>query len=197
MRYLVLYVALCLSFSLYAQESRLALVIGNGNYPLNILPNPENDARSMEESLKSIGFDVIMYENLEQKKMTKAIDDFGKRLKDYDVGLFFYAGHGVQTDGFNYLIPVDAVLDSEADVEYNCVRADRVLSKMEDAHSKVNIVILDACRYNPFERSWTRSVRGRGLASISAPVGSLVAFATSPGSTASDGYGNCLCSKAI
>jgi uncharacterized caspase-like protein len=103
------------------------------------------------------------------------------------VALFFYAGHGVQAKGENYLIPIDANISSENDVEYNCVSANRVLAKMEDAGSTVNIVILDACRNNPFERSWTRSTKGRGLIAIDAPVGSLIAFATSPGNTASDG----------
>ena len=172
-----------------SQERRLALVIGNGNYPMSILANPGNDAKSMEKALKGIGFDVKKYENLKQKEMARAIDDFGNRLKNYDVGFFFYAGHGVQSKGFNYLIPVDAVLKTESDVEFNCVRADRVLGKMEDAKNSINIIILDACRDNPFERSWTRAARGRGLATITAPVGSVIAFATSPGSTASDGPG--------
>jgi len=172
-----------------SQERRLALVIGNGNYPKSILANPENDAKSMEEALKSIGFEVVKYENLEQKEMARAIDDFGNSLKNYDVGLFFYAGHGVQSKGFNYLIPVDADLLTESDVEFNCVRADRVLGKMEDAKNNINVVILDACRDNPFERSWTRAARGRGLATMSAPVGSIIGFATSPGNTASDGSG--------
>jgi len=177
----------CISAS--SQGRRLALVIGNGNYPTSSLANPENDAKSMEEALKLIGFEVIKLENLEQKEMARAIDDFGNRLINYDVGLFFYAGHGVQSKGFNFLIPVDADLQTESDVEFNCVRADRVLGKMENAKNNINIVILDACRDNPFERSWTRAARGRGLATMSAPVGSIIGFATSPGNTASDGSG--------
>jgi TolB-like protein/Flp pilus assembly protein TadD len=173
----------------YSQEKRLALVIGNGDYIKNSLSNPVNDAKSIENALRKIGFEVRRYENLGQKEMARAIDDFGNRLQKYDIGLFFYAGHGVQSKGFNYLIPVDATLKSESDVEYNCVRADRVLGKMEDARNKINIVILDACRDNPFERSWTRSSRGKGLATMTAPVGSIIAFATSPGNTASDGTG--------
>ena len=190
MKRLVSITIVCLfCISVYSQERRLALVIGNSNYGKNSLTNPENDAKSMEEALKGIGFEVQRFDNLGQKEMTMAMDNFGNRLKKYDVGLFFYAGHGVQSKGFNYLIPVDANLKSESDVEYNCVRADRVLGKMEDAKNKINIVILDACRDNPFERSWTRSSKGRGLASMTAPVGSIIAFATSPGSTASDGTG--------
>ena len=106
------------------------------------------------------------------------------------VGLFFYAGHGVQVNGHNYLIPVDAKLENENDVEYDSVRADRVLAKMENAGSKTNIVILDACRDNPFERSWHRGAKGNGLAFMNAPSGSIIAYATSPGTTASDGPGN-------
>jgi len=190
MKKMSVFITVCLfCISVHSQERRLALVIGNGNYSSSILANPENDARSLEIALKGIGFEVEKYENLKQKEMAKAIDDFGNRLKNYDVGVFYYAGHGVQSNGFNYLIPVDANLKTESDIEYNCVRADRVLGKMEDANSKVNIVILDACRNNPFERSWTRTLRSRGLATMTAPVGSIIAFSTAPGSTADDGAG--------
>ena len=175
---------------LMSQERRLALVIGNGNYRSSTLSNPENDARSMELALKEIGFEVMKYENLPQKEMAKAIDDFGNKLHKYDVGFFFYAGHGIQAKGLNYLIPVDAALKTESDVEYNCVRADRVLGKMEDAKTKVNVVVLDACRNNPYERSWTRASQSSGLASMTGPIGSIIAFATSPGSTADDGSGS-------
>jgi len=171
-------------------EKRLALIVGNADYQFGgILSNPENDARSMSIALKSIGFDVMEYTNSNQKEMKKAVDEFGEKLKLYEVGLFFYAGHGIQVKGSNYLVPVDANLNSENDVEYDCVNAERILAKMEDAGSKVNIVVLDACRNNPFERSWTRSTQGKGLAFMNAPSGSLIAYATSPGTTASDGSG--------
>lgn len=167
---------------------RIALCIGNGDYSnASQLINPINDAGDMASSLEKLGFEVIKLENGSQVDMKKAIDEFGVKLKKCQVGLFFYAGHGVQAKGENYLIPIDANISSENDVEYNCVSANRVLAKMEDAGSIVNIVILDACRNNPFERSWTRSTKGRGLIAIDAPVGSLIAFATSPGNTASDG----------
>jgi uncharacterized protein (TIGR02145 family) len=170
-------------------QKKIALVIGNGNYSSSILANPENDAKAMRVALQSVGFTVMEYENLSQVQMKKAIDDFGAKLRTNEVGLFFYAGHGIQSKGYNYLIPVDAELKSEAQVEYDCVQADRVLALMEASSSKVNIIILDACRSNPFERSWTRSTTGRGLAFMNAPKGSLIAYATSPGSTASDGSG--------
>jgi hypothetical protein len=172
------------------EEKRLALVIGNSNYTgAGKLANPVNDARSMKFALDQLNFKVLKYENLSQADMKMAIDDFGSQLKNYDIGLFFFAGHGLQVKGNNYLVPVDAVLKTENHAEYDCVRADRVLASMEEAGSKTNIVILDACRNNPFERSWNRSSGGNGLAFMNAPSGSLIAYATSPGSTASDGRG--------
>lgn len=171
-------------------QKRIALIIGNGNYISSVLPNPENDAKAMKIALESLGFTVMKYENLRQIDMKRAIDEFGASLKNYEVGLFFYAGHGIQSKGNNYLIPVDAELKSEEDVELNCVEANRVLVKMEASGSKVNIVILDACRNNPFERSWTRASNGKGLAFMDAPGGTLIAYSTSPGRTASDGSGN-------
>jgi WD40 repeat protein len=171
-------------------RKRLALVIGNGNYSGSSLANPENDARGIKIVLEQAGFEVIKYENLNQSQMKKAMDEFGEKLKNYDVGLFFYAGHGIQSKGYNYLIPVDASLRTEEQVEYDCVSADRVLALMEASGAKVNIIILDACRNNPFERSWTRAVSGKGLAFMNAPTGTVIAYATAPGNTASDGGGN-------
>lgn len=172
-------------------EKRLALVIGNSNYNYGgNLKNSLNDVRAMKKTLEDLGFTVIEYENSSQKTMKRAIDEFGRRLKYYNVGLFYYAGHGVQVKGNNYLVPVDAKLENENDAEYDTVRADRVLSKMESASSKTNIVILDACRDNPFERSWRRGAKGNGLAFMNAPSGSIIAYATSPGNTASDGTGS-------
>ncbi len=170
-------------------QKRLALIIGNGNYSASVLANPENDAREMKSVMEQYGFDVLKYENLNQSQMKRAMDEFGEKLKNYDVGLFFYAGHGIQAKGYNYLIPVDADLRSEEQVEYDCVQADRILGLMEASGTTVNIMILDACRNNPFERSWTRAANGRGLAYMNAPSGTLIAYATAPGSTASDGSG--------
>ncbi len=172
-------------------EKRLALVIGNSAYTNAMeLANPVNDARAMKDALTKLGFEVDEYENLDQAGLKMAIDFFGDKLKKYSVGLFFYAGHGIQSKGSNYLIPVNARLQSEQQVEYDCVQADRVLGQMEAAGSKINIVILDACRNNPFERSWSRAVNGTGLAFMNAPSGSLIAYSTSPGRTASDGSGS-------
>ncbi len=173
------------------KQKRLALIIGNANYTHGgNLANPTNDARSMERTLRNLGFTVIKYENCTQSQVKRAMDEFGDKLKGHDVGLFFYAGHGVQVDGANYLIPTDAKLNSAKDVEYDCVRAGRILAKMESAGTRTNIVILDACRDNPFERSWSRNTKGKGLAFMNAPIGSLIAYATSPGNVASDGDGS-------
>jgi hypothetical protein len=173
-------------------EKRLALVIGNADYlNSNALQNPLNDAKAIAAALKDVGFTVLLYLNSDLKTMKKAMDDFGEKLKGYSVGLFYYAGHGMQVKGNNYLIPVDASLKVEQDVDYDCVDAGRLLGKMEAAGSSTNIVILDACRDNPFARSWSgRSAgQGEGLAFMNAPSGSIVAYATSPGKTASDGTG--------
>ena len=175
-----------------SNEKRIALVIGNANYLHGgKLSNPINDVNAISTQLESLGFKVIKHKDLTLLDMKKAVDDFGRQLTSYDVSLFFYAGHGIQVNGNNYLIPIDARIESKKDVEYNGVEAGRVLSKMEDGNSKTNIVILDACRNNPFERSWSRAVRvnggGSGLAFMNAPSGSLIAYATAPGSTAADG----------
>lgn len=171
------------------KQSKIALVIGNGNYSSSILANPENDARSMSATLEKLGFTVLKYENLNQEQMKRAIDEFGLKMKGKDVGLFFYAGNGIQSRGYNYLVPIDAQLQTEQDVEYDCVQADRILARMDGSGTKVNIIILDACRNNPFERSWTRSETGKGLAFMNAPSGTLIAYSTAPGNTASDGSG--------
>lgn len=173
-----------------SSAKRIALVIGNSNYQKGKLSNPVNDARAMKVKLETLGFKVLKYENSSYKEIKKAIDEFGKQLKHYDVGLFYYAGHGIQLQGRNYLVPIDALLENEEDVEYDCVLADRVMGKMEAANSNTNIVILDACRNNPFENSWQRSVQSNGLAFMNAPKGTFIAYATSPGRTAADGKSN-------
>lgn len=174
-----------------SNQKKIALLMGNAAYESSPLKNPINDVRSMETSLKNLGFEVVKVENVGQKEMKKSIDEFGVKLKagKYDVALFFYAGHGLQIKGNNFIMPVDANIKQEQDVEYECVEAGRILAKMEGSDTKVNIIIMDACRDNPFEKSWSRSTKGNGLAMMDAPVGSIVCYATSPGKTASDGSG--------
>lgn len=169
-------------------SKRLALLIGNSAYKNGPLRNPVNDVNAMNKSLKKAGFDVILVKNADRSTMGRAIDDFGSRLKNYDVGLFYFSGHGLQVNGINYLVPLYMKIQGESDVQYEAVDAGKVLAKMEDAGNGMNIVILDACRNNPFKRSF-RSSRS-GLAQMDAPTGSFIAFATSPGKVALDGRGS-------
>jgi hypothetical protein len=153
-------------------DKKLALVVGCSAYKYaNSLINPLNDANGMENILQNLSYDVIKVIDPTQKELKVAIDDFGDKLKNYQVGLFYYAGHGVQVKGLNYIIPIDANLKSEIMVEYDCVEVNRALSYMEDRKTNVNIIILDACRDNPFERSWGRGIGLRGLATMKAPIG--------------------------
>ena len=168
-------------------ERRVALVIGNSAYKDSPLLNPVNDARAMANALRNLGFEVLYGENLSQNDMKRNIRAFGEKIRTGGVGLFYYAGHGIQIRGINYLIPVGATITKEEEVEYESVEIGLVLAQMEAARNQLNIVILDACRNNPFARSF-RSAQ-KGLASIDAPSGTLLAYATAPGSVASDGEG--------
>jgi len=169
------------------EEGRYALVIGNASYKNSRpLTNPVNDAQDMATSLRRLGFDVIEKENISRKEMTNSIREFGELIAKGGIGLFYYAGHGMQVNGKNYLIPVNANLKHEDEVAYESVDVDRLLAKMDSAGNRLNIVILDACRNNPFARSFYRG-GVRGLAQLNAPVGTLIAYATSPNSVASDG----------
>lgn len=165
---------------------RIALVIGNGAYATApALKNPPNDARDMASTLKTLGFDVTSGINISQREMKRLIREFGQKLKAGGSGLFYYAGHGVQSKGRNYLIPIDADIQSEADVEDTGIDLSLVLNNMDEAANGLNIVILDACRNNPFARSFRSATNG--LAQVDAPTGTLIAYATAPGTVASDG----------
>lgn len=167
---------------------RVALVIGNGAYTnAPPLKNPPNDARDMAATLKMLGFSVSNAIDADQRTMKRLIRDFGQQLKGGGQGLFYYAGHGVQMRGRNYLIPADADIASETDVEDQGVDLNLVLGLMDEAQNGLNIVILDACRNNPFARSFRSAASG--LAQVDAPTGTLIAYATSPGRVASDGQG--------
>ena len=188
---LVLMLGLIAATSAHA-EPRVALVIGNSNYQgdMPVLPNPERDAKLMARTLKELGFDVIDMENATQDQLKQAISDFGNRLAAAGrdaTGLFFYAGHGIQVNGENYLIPIDAKLEKEADADLNAVKVSSVQSQMTFADNAVNVIVLDACRDNPLKGS-SRGVK-RGLAEIDAVNGMFVAYSTSPGDTAADGDG--------
>ena len=183
---LLILVAATLAFAA-PQERRVALVIGNGSYRDAPLKNPVNDASDVATALKGLGFDVTLLTDATHLQMDSAVAQFGQKLRQGGLGLFYYAGHGVQVAGENYLVPVDAAIQSESDVKFKCLHAGLVLGKMEDAGNGLNVVIMDACRNNPFARSF-RSAE-RGLAKMDASDGSLIAFATGPGKTAEDGTG--------
>ena len=188
--YLAVVMLLCMLPVAQAAEPRIALVIGNGAYASSPLINPPNDATLIAETLKSLGFDVIVRRDSNQVTMKRAIQEFGARLEKAGptaVGLFFYAGHGVQLNGRNYLIPTAANIQREADVEIEAVSADWVLEQMRYARNNLNLVILDACRNNPFARSMRSA--DRGLAKMDAPAGTLIAYSTAPGDVAADGDG--------
>ena len=170
-----------------AVDSRLALVIGNGAYRSQPLRNPVNDASDVAAKLEKLGFRVVLKTDVGRKAMDASIRQFGRDLLKGGLGLFYFAGHGMQVDGRNYLIPVDAQIESPSDVHFESVDAGRVLGKMEDAQNDMNIVILDACRDNPFARSYRSG--SKGLARMDAPRGSIIAYATAPGAVAADGFG--------
>jgi len=169
------------------QENRFALVIGNGGYKSSPLRNPANDARDMAARLRKLGFEVMHRENASQRSMEAAIRRFGRSLRKGGVGLFYFAGHGVQVNGRNYLIPIGADIEKETEVKYEAVDAGRVLDEMYEAGNGLNIVVLDACRDNPFARSFR--TRTGGLARMDAPTGTFIAYSTAPGSIAADGEG--------
>lgn len=169
-----------------ASEGRIALVIGNAAYPgVGALKNPVNDARDIAAKLKRMGFDVILRTDARQKDMLRSLTEFGDKLKPGSEALFFYAGHGMQVRGKNYLIPVDAEIRTESAVSSEAIDVDQLLDKL--APARLSMVILDACRNNPFERRFRGG--GQGLASINAPTGTLIAYSTAPGKVASDGDG--------
>ncbi|HEX8198276.1 MAG TPA: SUMF1/EgtB/PvdO family nonheme iron enzyme [Pyrinomonadaceae bacterium] len=173
---------------------RIALVIGIATYTnAKPLPNPANDADDMTATLKTLGFEVFSGTNQNKRQIETLIRQFGKRLAETKgTGLFYYAGHGVQVNGENFLVPVDAEIPEEVDVRYAAVSINYVLDNMRWAENDLNIVILDACRNNPFARSWTRkraADEDKGLARISPPQGTVVMYATQPGDTADDGKG--------
>jgi hypothetical protein len=175
------------STSVAAAQKRVALVIGNSNYQRSPLANPSQDAIDMSKALKNLDFEVDSFTNLDRVQMRQAIRDFGEKLKHADVGLFYYAGHGIQIKGRNYLVPLKVDVHSADEVQDESIDAGSILRKMESAGNDVNIVILDACRNNPFARSF-RSLN-QGLARMDGPVGSFIAYATAPGSVAEDGSG--------
>lgn len=172
-------------------DKRIAFVIGNSHYSnseMN-LANPENDAKDVAEKLKGLGFEVVLKLDATLEDMDRELTSFGQKAKEYDVAMFYYAGHGIQSKGVNYLIPTNIDNLAEDNMKYKCVDMERVLDVMEDSKCKLKIVILDACRNDPLSRRWHRSAGTRGLSLMNAPIGTIISFSTSPGSTALDGKG--------
>ncbi|MDR3683857.1 MAG: caspase family protein [Geothrix sp.] len=168
-------------------EQRVALVIGNGAYRESPLRNPVNDAKAMASALRACGFQVDLILDAGRKQMLDAVRGFGQKLGAGGVGLFYYAGHGMAVRGANYLIPVGADIATEEDVQSEGLDANTVVARMDTAKNRLNLLILDACRNNPFARSFRGG--SRGLAQMEAPSGTFIAFATAPGATAADGDG--------
>lgn len=174
---------------------RVALVIGNGDYQqATKLSNPANDAADIAQALRGLGFDVVVGIDLTRRGLEEKVIEFSHKLDNANVALFFYAGHGLQVGGRNYLVPVDAKLQRAGDLGFETVDVSQVLAQME-AEKRVNLVFLDACRDNPLARSLSQalgtrsSAVGRGLASISSAVGTIIVYATQPDNVALDGEG--------
>ena len=190
MNFWSLFVSLLLfSASFVHAEERIALILGNSSYEsVTPLDNATNDSNLIATSLETVGFDVILVQDATQREMRSAIANFGRRLRAAGpdtVGLFYYAGHGVQSFGSNYLLPVDASLTDAADLDLVALEASSVLRQMASARNKTNIVIFDACRNNPFED--IADLNDNGLAEMKAPLGTYLAYATAPGAVALDG----------
>ena len=173
-------------------EKRIALVVGNSAYQnITRLDNPRNDATLMAETLSGLGFTLIggsAQLDLDKAALDIDVQNFGRQIQGADVALFYYAGHGVQVNGSNYLVPVGANPTREADVDFQMVDINLVLRQMQGSGTRLNVVILDACRNNPFGARGLRSADG-GLAQMRAPEGTLISYATQPGSVAQDGSG--------
>ena len=186
-RYLVLLMlSLCLQWGLTGRvhAQRVALLIGNASYQTAPLRNPPNDVREMESALTAIGFKVQKVLNANQNQMKRAVRDFGNLAQGAEVAFLYYSGHGTQAGGENYLLPIGATIEKEADYEVEAVSANALMRQIAGARPRAAIVVLDACRDNPYA-SVTKST-SKGLSRMDAPTSTMIAFATSPNNTASD-----------
>ncbi len=171
---------------------RVALVVGNSDYQHVVrLANPANDARLIAKTLRDLGFTLVdggAQIDLDKSQFDHAVQAFRNAAKGADVALFYYGGHGLQVNGVNYLVPIDADLHQEADVDFQMLDTGLIMRQMESARARLNLLILDACRNNPFGSRGLRAITG-GLAQMQAPEGTLISFATQPGNVALDGSG--------
>jgi hypothetical protein len=178
-------------FPIQFKPGRIALVVGNATYlHVDPLRNPTNDASDMATVLREIGFEVHEHQDASASQFRRAIDRFLKVAQSCDLRLIYYAGHGIQYHGANYMIPVDSALTEPEHVEYDCIDVGRILAPCGRFNKGANVLILDACRDHPFARPWRGVVApARGLAPITAPRGTLICYATAPGDVAADGHG--------
>lgn len=176
----------CLAIEEVSAAQRVALVIGNSKYTtVPLLPNPVNDATDTAQVLEKAGFQVKLLLDANKRQIEEAVSHLNKTLRGGGTGLFYFAGHGVQVGGLNYLIPVDAKIDDETDVQYRAVEANWILGKMQESQNDLNILILDACRNNPFPVSHRGD--SRGLTEMKIAKGSYLSYSTAPGLIAEDG----------
>jgi len=167
-----------------------ALVVGISNYPNGgALKNPANDAADMAKALQDLGFSVISKIDCSVEDIDRAVDSFKDNLNSNEVGLFYFAGHGMQIKGENYLNTIDTNFIDEISAKHSSFPLNQVIEVMDSCANRTNLIVLDACRNNPFVRAWNRGPEQRGLASVYTPRGTLIAFATSPGELAGDGAG--------
>jgi hypothetical protein len=169
-----------------AGERRVALVIGNSNYEASMgkLVNPANDARDMAWALKQLGFEVTHRQDVDRRQFEAAVEAFRANVRDASIAVFYFAGHGVQVDNVNYLVPLEAKLKTQLDAKYRGIDASWVVEAMQEGGAKASIVILDACRNNPLPKGGRSG--SRGLAVMQSGTGSLIAFAASPGQVADE-----------
>ncbi|MBV7532488.1 caspase family protein [Chitinophaga sp. sic0106] len=205
MRYLII-MCLCMLFALVVSaqtrnfrvikvpaenptgQKRKAVVIGMSDYEKGRnLDNTLNDANDMSEVLTRLGFEVTLLKNNDLRTLLTNLTEWYNSISGNDMAVFYYAGHGIEINGQNYLIPVGATLNSATDAQFNTLNVNQVLGNMDEKRVRMKLLILDACRDNPFSRSWSRSASSPGLATMSAPKGTYIAFAALPGSTAQDG----------
>jgi uncharacterized caspase-like protein len=194
-RAIVFVILLVLLPAVAEAEKRVALVIGNSAYKhAGELANPKNDATDMAAGLKKLNFQVVEGYDLDKTNLDRKLRDFASALQGAELGLFFYSGHGLQVDGQNYIVPVDAELTTAAALDFEMVRLDLVHRTME-REAPTNILFLDACRNNPLARNLARALGtrsmeiGRGLTPVESGSGTLISFSTQPGNVASDGSG--------